>query len=57
MHLYNTWAGSVAAIKAAALTALLQELGIVKVIRTASAGHFVSEDQLPPGAGPLLGVR
>jgi len=49
--------GSVATIKAPILSRCLCSFADVKVIATSSSRYFVTEEQLPPEARPLLGVR
>ncbi|KAG1662842.1 hypothetical protein FOA52_010633 [Chlamydomonas sp. UWO 241] len=54
-HILLGLTGSVASIKAAQLCSLLLGIGELKVIATEAARKFINEDDLPPGALPLIG--
>ncbi|KAK9788158.1 hypothetical protein WJX73_002590 [Symbiochloris irregularis] len=54
-HILLGVTGSVAAIKVPDLATLLSALGTVRVVTTAAATHFFSEDALPADARPVLG--
>ena len=49
--------GSVATIKLAEIAAGLVRFADVRVLLTAAARHFVSEDALPPAVLPVYGAR